>query len=817
MLDHPFVILLKSLMNLKLYNFKYDDIMIVLKSNLILPDFIKEFSISSPHQEKRQQINYFENIVLANGYFGYRFNSMDFTWHFDNEDSTYQSVLDEIPEQTFSELANNWRTWLHSKTDQAFKAWNKPMTGKQASTWLYRLIDDLGIKEEFILSRDHAIESGNIEKSRRDEQVWQVFVNLLEEFHTIYQDKIIDFNFFTELMIVGLTNSTYHIIPTTLDQVTFTSIESPQVGPYKVAFVIGMDEKSLPSIHQESSLLDQGTRESLRNSLLAHQYLMQLNEQQYSQELLLTYQLLLRATDAMYISFSTSVNNVSVRMSPYIHQLVSLLKLPVYNFTHNLTDDLLTLHASTFGSYVMEQNLVLQLIHQIHKTDLPLNNTQKQVLLAMRDYNHSVTHPYQSLSFLIEAVTDFGQLPKQISPAIALKLFGKDMNVSVSKIEQYYQDPFSHFLIHGLKLQERKLFELDYARSGDYFHDFLDQFTRQLINNNLSIKDMSDEDIVNYFNKVNQEITQDNRFNIMTSHAKFNAIKRQMDVRLMNFIKFTQAQLQRTRMATKQSEAIFGINPSRDMLNGFVYPLKSGGKLNISGKIDRIDIAQTNKASFLQIIDYKSGKKDFDIIDTYYGLDLQVLTYLSVALNNYPNSLAFGAFYQPLLHSYLDIADKQLIQKSHLNNLDVMSQDQLENNRLKGFVSLPEEDLLIVDGSIEETNKSLIYPVTLKKDGNYMASSKVFTQNELDTLLNYVHLKFKQAADEIQSGNIELNPFKENQFTTSLQTNYRVISGFDATENYQAYRAKSINKKKVIEQMKLDLEEGSDLDNEEDI
>lgn len=814
MSDHPFVILLKSIMNLRMYHFKYDDIMLVLKSNLVLPDFIQQTTATDAQKEKRSQIYYFENIILSNGFFGYRFNSLDFEWHFDRDEALYVSTSPAKATQTMQELANNWRTWLHSKTNKAFKAWSKPMTGKQAASWLYHLIEDFGIKDQFIILRDQEIESGNIEKSRRDEQVWQVFTNLLEEFHTIYQDKVVDFEFFVELLIVGLSNSTYHIIPTTLDQVTFTSIESPQVGPYKVAFAIGMDEKSLPSIQQEFSLLDKATRDKLRETLLPHQYLLHINEQQYSQELLLTYQLLLKASESIYISYATNVNNLTVRMSPYVNQLVSLIKLPTYNFTHNLLDDLIRMHPSSFGSYVMEQNLVLQIIHQVHKNDLYLTDEQKQFLLAMKDYDQLDSHPYQSLKLLIDAVSNFDRLPKNIPADIALKLFGKDMNVSVSKIEQYYQDPFSHFLVHGLKLQERKLFELDYARSGDYFHEFLDLFTRRLIEQGLNLKELTVEEINKQFNEVNREITQDHRFNIMMSHAKFNAIKNQMDSRLLSFIKFTKEQLQRTGMVTSQSEAIFGINPNKQRLNGFIYPLKSGGRLGISGKIDRIDIARTNNHSYLQIVDYKSGKKDFNIVDTYYGLDLQVLTYLSVALKNYPDSLAFGAFYQPLLHSYLDIKDKQLIQKSQLDEFDTLNQLQLLNNPLKGFVTLSEEDMLKIDGSIEELNESMIYPVKLKKDGSYAATSHVFTAEELKTMLDFVHLKFKQAADEIQAGNIELSPFKDNQFTTSLQANYRVISGFDATENYQAYRVKSIDKKKVIEQMTLDLEEGSNLEDD---
>lgn len=807
--QHPFVILLESLLNLKLYRWKYDDIMGVIKSGLMMPRFLKEEPDQYRQSIKDHQVNYFENILLANGYFGYRLTQEGFEWHFEDEDKLYPSHHEELnPADTLKELANTWRTWLINELDQSLNKWNKTMTGQQASTWMYQLINDLGIREQFIWQRDEAIAQGDIEASRRDEQVWQVFVDLLDEFNVLYQDEPMTFDLFAELLLVGLGESSYHIIPATLDQVTITSVESPQVQPFKVAFLIGMDAQTLPLNRQTGSLLDEQSRSLLQENLLPHQYLMNTSEQQYSQELLLAYQLLLHASERLYISYASSVNNQSVQLSPYFTQVAKLLALPVYKFTHNLVDELKYLHTSTFGSYSLEQNLALQIFHYIHEEQGLLDNNHKQVLLSMRQYNGLEKEERQSLEALIEAVEEFNNLPKNIPSELAIELFGRDINASVSKIEQYYQDPYSHFLIHGLKIKERKLFELDYARSGDYFHEFLDTFTRQLIDQQINLKTLKNEQLLALFKQVQNNLTEDERFNIMSSHAKFNAIKEQMDQQLLRFIEFTQAQHKYTKMQAIQSEAVFGLSMSPDKLKGFTYPLKSGGKLSISGKIDRVDIAKSNDQRYLQIVDYKSGNKYFNIVDTYYGLDLQVLTYLSVALNNFRDTKPFGAFYQPVIHSYLTYKDQKMFEtKEEFEAL------QLAENTFNGFISVDEEQLSLIDSSIELTNSSLIYPVKFKKDGLYNAYSRVFTEEDLNIILNYVHHKFKEAANQIQDGIIELRPFKDNQFTTSLQPNFRVITGFDSTENYQVYREKTINSKQVIEQMQLELDESSEDEN----
>ena len=807
--QHPFVLLLESLLNLKLYNWKYDDVMGFLKSGLIIPKFLKDTPIEQQEKIKDQEVNYFENIILANGYFGYRLIQPNFTWHFEDESKLVQDG-DRTTHYTMKELAERWRQWIISDVSQAFKAWESPMTGQKAGAWVYQLMLDLGVRDEFVKQRDISIDTGEVESSRRDEQVWQVFVDLLDEFNEIYQDQTISYALFVELLIAGLCESSYHIIPATLDQVTLTSVESPQVQPFKIAFYIGMDDKTLPLNRPTYSLLDEASRELLQKDLLPHQYLMKLNEQQYSQELLLAYQLLLNASERIYFSYATSVNNQSMQLSPYIMQIVKQLKLPSYIFTHDLVSELEHLHPSTFGKYSMEQNLLLQLSHYLTQDEGLLNNLHKQVFLVMDDYDGEEKETRQSIEAIVEAVAKFNELPTNIAPEIAIQLFGKDINASVSKIEQYFQDPFSHFLLHGLKIKERKLFELDYARSGDYFHDFLDSFTRLLIDEKLDLRQVDMSNLKQLFNQVKGKLEQDERFNIMFSHAKFNAIKTQMDEQLFRFIKFSQAQQKRTKMTSIQSEAVFGISPSPDQLKGFIYPLNSGGHLSISGKIDRVDTAKTSNNTFIQIVDYKSGKKEFNVVDTYYGLDLQVLTYLSVALSNYSDTKAFGAFYQPLIHSYTAFKEASLPE-----SLEAMEELQLSENTFNGFVSVDEEQLTYIDSSIEVTNNSLIYPVKFKKGGLYNAYSRVFTEEELDILLKYVHMKFKQAANQIQNGVIELKPFKENQYTTSLQPEYRVISGFDSTENYQAYREKTINKKNIIQEMLLELDESGE-DEEDD-
>ena len=66
----------------------------------------------------------------------------------------------------------------------------------------------------------------------------------------------------------------------------------------------------------------------------------------------------------------------------------------------------------------------------------------------------------------------------------------------------------------------------------------------------------------------------------------------------------------------------------KDGLPPIVMELPSGKQIKLTGRIDRIDIFRTGEETYIRIIDYKSGTKDFSLTNVYYGIQLQLITYL---------------------------------------------------------------------------------------------------------------------------------------------------------------------------------------------
>ena len=60
----------------------------------------------------------------------------------------------------------------------------------------------------------------------------------------------------------------------------------------------------------------------------------------------------------------------------------------------------------------------------------------------------------------------------------------------------------------------------------------------------------------------------------------------------------------------------------------YAVPLPDGGFLKIRGSVDRVDTMRKNGKTYLRVIDYKSGGKDFVLSDVLSGLNMQMLIYL---------------------------------------------------------------------------------------------------------------------------------------------------------------------------------------------
>ncbi len=88
------------------------------------------------------------------------------------------------------------------------------------------------------------------------------------------------------------------------------------------------------------------------------------------------------------------------------------------------------------------------------------------------------------------------------------------------------------------------------------------------------------------------------------------------------------------------------------------HHFRPDGELRVGGKVDRVDGWIKDDKLYLRVVDYKSGKKTFDLANVRMGLDIQMLLYL-FALQKEGAAL-FGQEIEPAGVLYLPARDEIL-------------------------------------------------------------------------------------------------------------------------------------------------------------
>lgn len=216
---------------------------------------------------------------------------------------------------------------------------------------------------------------------------------------------------------------------------------------------------------------------------------------------------------------------------------------------------------------------------------------------------------------------EYTNLTSSLQQETSKKLYGDVLNVSVSKLEQYRSCPFSFFLKYGLKLSEKNNFKIQAIDTGSFMHEVIDAFFKQI--KEYDIKAIEEEEYARIIEDIIEEKLSLNKNYIFTSTKKFNSLTNRLKKVMIKSIKYIMEGLKQSKFELLETEVEFCVGT--DLSDEPDSP-----RMQITGKIDRVDLAKNEDGTYLRIIDYKSSIKNIDLNEVLYGVQLQLLTYLDI-------------------------------------------------------------------------------------------------------------------------------------------------------------------------------------------
>jgi len=331
-----------------------------------------------------------------------------------------------------------------------------------------------------------------------------------------------------------------------------------------------------------------------------------------------------------------------------------------------------------------------------------------------------------------------------VTPEQVRDLYGESVFLSASRIDKFADCRFAFFMKYGLKLQTDDPVRFNAAAFGTFVHAVLEE-TAALVMERGGFAAVSREELERLADGVMDAYAQEALRDLTDSGERFRFLFRRNREEALAVVRELGDEMLVSDFTPAAFELAFG--KDRDMEPIIVKTEKA--QSHIEGFVDRVDLCRIGEKTYVRVVDYKTGSKDFDYADLTVGSGLQMLIYLFALRQN--GKLLFGdeltpagVLYQPakeVMGSYKARPTEKEIQKT-----------QMGNHRRKGLV-LDDDDVLEAMERCDGETRFL--PYTLKKGGR---TGDLANSTELEQLEQYVFSKLQQITDEICCGDVTPNP-----------------------------------------------------------
>lgn len=630
-----------------------------------------------------------------------------------------------------------------------------------------KIFDKLDIQNRLKDLKDILEANNDIKRAREYEGIYDEILNLFDRLESVLEGENISRRELTDILQTGFEQIKLGMIPDRVDRVFIGDLKRTRLSDIKVLFVCGANDGSLPALKDGGGLINDREKRELKS--LGFNLSDTVREDLYTGRFYL-YQVLTKPSNKLFISFTNmDFEGKSNRPSILINMIKNI-------FPHIKIN---TVEKTEIYSRFEAQEVLTAGIRKFRAQE-----EVDEELLA----NISTYFEKDLIKRLLEAAM-YVYKGSGIGKTAARELFGNELRVSVTRIENYNACPFEHFINYGLGIEEREVYSFKASDIGKLVHDMLEKCFRYAENKNKEIAKADEKELYDLVDDALEESLAAERTDIFEESKKS---KHQLD-KIVRMTKFTMLILSKQLAAGNffpyYFERSFGENDNLTSLN---IDLGNNAKMYLKGKIDRVDICKTDENTLVKIIDYKTGNMKWEMDLPYYGRALQLVIYLDAVMEQLS---AKNKKVLPAAFFYYHI-DTPFLTREEAKKSNAF----LTKLKPSGIVNTDLEIIKNLDTSI--ITDSDVIPVALKKDGSFSKYSSVASTERINLLRKYVKKRAKNTAENILNGNIGITPSLRGNSARCDYCPYSAICGFDeGIEGFQYNRLTKIADNDVWEKM----------------
>ena len=444
---------------------------------------------------------------------------------------------------------------------------------------LYRYLTRLQISEQLSNRAETELKAGRRREASETVRLYSLLCEILTQICRLLPDAEMSTEEFTTAISLLFGSTDIGSVPNTHDCVTVGSASTMRVEKIRVMLLVGLCEGEFPRAISDDGILTEKEKELLEGYDLSFA---SRESVRYSEELFYVYRAVTKATERLYLCTVTNEIDGSARSASLAYNRVKLL---------------LGLEEEAF---------------QLRQIRSALSAAESKE----------------------GAETETSAIPM---PA------GSTLRLSQSKIQAFVLCPYRYYSSYRLQLREKKDSAPSYADDGNFLHYVFEKFLLQALceDGTLSLPDMSeietiaDSVIKGYLSAVCPIDPGEMDGKLLHLYTRL----RKLAILILHDMI---AELSQSLFVPNGFERVIGASDPNG-LPSVSLSLRDGSVVILNGKIDRVDLFQSNERIYVRVVDYKSGEHRFKLEDVASGMDIQLILYLFAVLSSNPHKLAAGA------------------------------------------------------------------------------------------------------------------------------------------------------------------------------
>jgi len=582
---------------------------------------------------------------------------------------------------------------------------------------LYGFMEEISLQQALQTQMDAQVEAGRLQEADETAQLWEILCGVLDQFVELLGDEPMETEEFIGLFRQVLTQYSVGTIPVSLDQVNVSEITRNDRHTVKHLFLLGVNDHVIPDAGQNGGILNEDDRDALAQLEIE---LSPRGTERMNVELQSLYAALTQPLDGLWISYPVAdISGSELRPAFVVARL------------RRLFPELTIEKEDGSRAYRLAAELPALEVAGERPDGVLWNYFAGQDRFA---------EP-------VAAMTRAAEIRRgALSPKAVRALYGERISMSASKLERMNSCHFAYFMQYGLRAKPRAAASFDAPQVGTFLHFLLENVTREALERG-GFGQVSNEELHALTRKYIRQYEEQELRNMEGRNARFRYLFERLRETAYAIVDQVAEEMRHSDFIPLAFELSFG--DDGDLPAVVISEL--GAELRVGGKVDRVDGWVKDDKLYLRVVDYKSGRKAFDLASVRMGLDIQMLLYLFTLQKT--GKQYFGKEIEPAGVLYLPARDEILPVERNISP-EKLAEERAKSLRRSGLLLSQPEVLKAMEH--ESLTEPQYLPLRVNREGNL--SGSIASAAQLGKLGKYVEKLLHKITREIQQGNIDADP-----------------------------------------------------------